>query len=57
MPPLFHWLQKEGGDSFKKSWQSLLAGIEEKSKQLVGVAVGRPDISRPEISRPDISRL
>ena len=29
-------LQKEGGDAFKKSWQSLLAGIKDKSKRLVG---------------------
>ena len=31
-------LQKEGGDSFKKSWRSLLAGIQAKSTQLAGVA-------------------
>ncbi len=29
-------LQHEGGDSFAKSWQSLLAGIEEKTSQLAG---------------------
>ena len=31
-------LQKEGGDSFKKSWHSLLAGIQAKSTQLAGAA-------------------
>ena len=31
-------LQKEGGDSFKKSWHSLLASIQAKSTQLAGVA-------------------
>ena len=31
-------LQKEGGDSFKKSWRSLLAGIQAKSTQLAGAA-------------------
>ena len=29
-------LQKEGADSFQKSWDSLLAGIQSKSAQLVG---------------------
>ena len=31
-------LQKEGADSFQKSWDSLLAGIKSKSAQLVGAA-------------------
>ncbi len=31
-------LQKEGGDAFKKSWRSLLAGIQDKSTQLAGAA-------------------
>jgi len=31
-------LQKEGGDAFKKSWRSLLAGIQDKSAQLAGAA-------------------
>jgi len=31
-------LQREGADSFQKSWDSLLAGIEGKSVQLVGAA-------------------
>ncbi|MEO8835175.1 MAG: transaldolase [Caldimonas sp.] len=31
-------LQKEGGDSFAKSWKSLLAGIADKSAQLAGAA-------------------
>jgi transaldolase len=29
-------LQKEGGESFTKSWQSLLDGIRAKSEQLAG---------------------
>ena len=33
-------LQREGGDSFQKSWDSLLAGIKSKSAQLVGAAAG-----------------
>ena len=32
-------LQQEAGDAFKKSWSSLLAGIRDKSAQLVGMAV------------------
>ncbi len=31
-------LQKEGGDSFKKSWRSLLGGIQDKSAKLAGAA-------------------
>ena len=32
-------LQKEAGDAFKKSWNSLLAGIRDKRAQLAGTAV------------------
>ena len=31
-------LQQEGGDAFKKSWRSLLAGIRDKNAQIAGAA-------------------
>ncbi|MEO7057996.1 MAG: transaldolase family protein, partial [Caldimonas sp.] len=31
-------LQQEGGDSFKKSWRGLLAGLEDKRAALTGAA-------------------
>jgi transaldolase len=31
-------LQKEGGDSFQKSWDSLLSGIKDKSAHLAGAS-------------------
>ena len=31
-------LQKEGGDSFKKSWSSLIGGLEEKVTKLTATS-------------------